>query len=120
MADSHSPPAANGPALPTPPYWAVIFTNQRTALDDAGYQAMAEQMETLARQRPGFLGIESTRDTTGYGITVSYWSDEASVRAWKGDLEHREAQRLGQERWYDHYQLRVARVERAYGFSRQT
>lgn len=103
---------------PEPPYWAVIFTNQRTPLDDEGYAATADAMEALARRQPGFLGIESTRNADGYGITVSYWADEAAIAAWKADVDHTEARRLGRERWYERYDLRVARVERAYNYHR--
>ena len=101
-------------ATPEPPYYAVIFTAQRTAADAEGYAAMAERMEALALARPGCLGVESTRDADGLGITVSYWTDETSIAAWREDARHLVAQRLGRERWYSHYSLRVARVERAY------
>jgi heme-degrading monooxygenase HmoA len=97
---------------PEPPYTAVIFTSLRTDGDN-GYGAMAERMEELGAQQPGYLGIESARD--GLGITVSYWADDASARAWKQVGEHVVAQRIGQERWYSDYRVRVARVERDYG-----
>jgi heme-degrading monooxygenase HmoA len=99
-------------ATPEPPYCAVIFTSQRTG-GDQGYAAMAERMVELARQQPGFLGVESVRDAEGFGITVSYWRDEASIAAWKAQAEHAVAQRLGRERWYGAFALRVCRVERA-------
>lgn len=99
--------------LPEPPYYAVIFTAQRTE-GDHGYGAMADQMSALAAGQPGCLGMESTRDDTGLGITVSYWADEAALMAWKQQAQHLLAQKLGRERWYSHYTLRVARVERAY------
>ena len=99
---------------PEPPYYAVVFTSQRTP-GDAGYDAMAERMAELAAQQPGYLGAESVRNADGEGITVSYWRDEASIAAWKRQAEHLQAQRLGRSRWYAHYELRVARVEMAYG-----
>ncbi|WP_421200656.1 antibiotic biosynthesis monooxygenase family protein [Aeromonas enteropelogenes] len=97
---------------PEPPYYAVIFTSQRTNVDE-GYAAMAERMLALARTQAGFLGVESARD--GVGITVSYWRDLESIRHWKSDLEHQEAQRLGREQWYRTFKTRIARVERDYG-----
>lgn len=97
---------------PEPPYFAVIFSSQRTA-GDRGYAAMAERMVELARQQPGFLGVESARDPEGFGITVSYWRDEASIAVWKAHAEHAVAQRLGRDRWYGAFALRVCRVERA-------
>lgn len=95
------------------PYYAVIFVSQRRP-GDAGYGAMAQRMEELARQMPGFLGIDSVRDASGAGITVSYWRDEAAIAQWRAHAEHREAQERGQQEWYESYQLHVARVERAY------
>ena len=97
-----------------PPYYAVIFTNQRTEHDDEGYAKTAERMVELAQTMPGFLGVESTRDETGLGITVSYWQDEQSIANWKANAEHASARQSGNEKWYEHYELRVAKVERTY------
>ncbi len=99
---------------PTPPYYAVIFTSQRTDVDGAGYAAMAAAMADLAAKQPGYLGVESARDADGVGITVSYWRDEAAIKNWKAVADHLAAQRLGRERWYSHYETRVAKVDRAY------
>ena len=101
---------------PAPPYYAVIFTSRRTE-GDQGYGAMAERMGELGSGRDGFLGIESARGADGLGLTVSYWRDEASIVAWKRDAEHQKAQRAGQQTWYADYEVRVAKVERAYGKS---
>ncbi|WP_069299415.1 antibiotic biosynthesis monooxygenase family protein [Neptunicoccus sediminis] len=99
--------------LPEPPYYAVIFTAQRRGADN-GYGAMAEKMGELAAAQPGYLGVESTRDEHGLGITVSYWQDEAALKNWKQVSEHLFAQKMGREKWYEHYTLRVAKVERHY------
>ena len=99
---------------PVPPYFAVIFSSTRTP-GDQGYGEMADRMVELAARQPGFLGVESARGQDGFGITVSYWESEAAIAAWRGQLEHRQAQQLGLERWYDHFEIRVARVERAHG-----
>ena len=101
-------------STPEPPYYAVIFTSLRTSGDD-GYSEMADRMEELARQQPGFLGLESARGADGLGITVSYWKDEESIRQWKAQGEHRVAQAHGRQKWYADYFLRVAKVERDYG-----
>ena len=70
-------------------------------------------MVSLAMSMPGYLGIESSRDDS-LGITVSYWETEADIARWKQQLEHLAAQQAGKSRWYEHYELRVAKVERAY------
>lgn len=101
---------------PVPPYYAVIFSSLRTA-GDQGYAAMAERMEALAAQQPGYLGMESTRGAEGYGITISYWRDEAAILAWKRDATHSLARETGRAIWYSDFQVRVAKVERAYGMT---
>ena len=107
----------NDPRLartPEPPYWVVMFTSRRTKADDEGYERMGEAMAELAAKQPGFLGIESTRDGEGIGITLSYWTSEQAIHDWKRVAAHAEAQRRGHERWYEDFVLRVGRVERAY------
>lgn len=101
-------------STPKPPYYAVIFSAQRTD-GDAGYGAMARRMDELAAQQPGYLGIESTRDADGFGITVSYWESEAAIAGWRRNAEHVAAREQGRTQWYAQYELRVAKVERAYG-----
>ncbi len=96
-----------------PPYYAVIFTSVRTETDE-GYSAMAKQMEELARQQPGFLGMESARNEVG--ITVSYWKTLEDIRKWKTHMDHLKAQKLGKEKWYKAYKTRIAKVERDYDF----
>jgi heme-degrading monooxygenase HmoA len=99
---------------PEPPYFAVIFTSQRTE-GERGYGNMAQRMVDLAAEQPGFLGVESARDAQGFGVTVSYWASEEAIVAWKANLEHKSAQEAGKRVWYADFQLRVARVDRAYG-----
>lgn len=100
---------------PEPPYVAVIFSN-RLRPDAEGYAEVAERMVAMARAQPGYLGHESARGEDGFGITISYWADEASSRAWREVAEHAEAQRLGRERFYAQYDLRVAVVLRQAAF----
>jgi heme-degrading monooxygenase HmoA len=100
-------------ATPTPPYYAVIFTSLRTEGDN-GYGDMAAAMVELAAQQPGYLGIESAREDLG--ITVSYWSDLESIKNWKLNAEHTQAQKLGHEKWYASFKVRISKVERDYGF----
>ena len=106
--------AAGFAQLPETPYWAVIFSSRRKTDGDNGYGAMSQVMMQRALAHPGCLGAESARSADGFGITVAYYKDEASIAAWRADMQHLSAQRLGQQRWYEHYELRIAKVERAY------
>lgn len=99
------------------PYYAVIFSSQRTLDDPSGYSETAQHMEELAKKEPGFLGIESLRDGAGKGITISYWKDPESIRQWRANEEHLIAQMKGKKSWYSNYRIRVCRVERDYEFT---
>lgn len=92
--------------------FVVIFRAQARNLD-AEYSAMAAQMRELALTQFGCLDF--TAATEGdQEIAVSYWPDEASIRAWKQHADHLLAQRLGRERWYARYSVEVAEVKRHY------
>ncbi len=100
---------------PPPPYYAVIFTSERTEGDD-GYSDMSEKMAALSKEQDGFLGMESAREEIG--ITVSYWKDLDSIRKWKMNADHLEAQMKGRTQWYQNYKVRICKVERDYEFTK--
>jgi heme-degrading monooxygenase HmoA len=100
---------------PKPPYYAVIFTSERTD-EEKGYSDTADRMFELAKEQDGFLGVESARE--GLGITVSYWSSLDAIRKWKMDTEHLIAQDLGRAQWYRNYKTRICLVERDYQFTK--
>ncbi|MFE9426481.1 antibiotic biosynthesis monooxygenase family protein [Kitasatospora sp. NPDC006697] len=102
--------------LPTPPYYAVIFNSTRTSTV-TDYAERSERMMELAAEQPGFLGVDSARGADGFGITVSYWRDEESIKAWREEAEHAAARADGRAQWYGSYTLHVAKVERAYDFT---
>lgn len=96
-------------------YYAVIFSSKRTDGDN-GYGNMAEKMEQLATQQPGFLGVESVRDSEGAGITVSYWDSLEAISNWKQNQLHKVAQEKGMKDWYQNYKVKICKVEREYSF----
>jgi heme-degrading monooxygenase HmoA len=104
--------------LPPPPYVAVLFTSLQTGADTDGYAAMADRMDQLAAAQPGYVGIESVHDASGFGITISYWATESDAVAWKQVADHLGAQQMGRERWYRRYVVRVASVTRQYDWYR--
>ncbi|MDQ1382008.1 MAG: hypothetical protein QOJ71_2727 [Actinomycetota bacterium] len=101
---------------PEPPYWAVIFSARRNRRPGDQFDETDQRMMALAARQPGYLGVETA--FTDIGITVSYWADEESIAAWKRNADHAFAQYEGRTRWYDAYELRIARVERAHSFVR--
>lgn len=96
------------------PYYQVMFISIKK--NDEGYAATAQRMVERSASYPGFLGIESFTGEEGKSMTVCYWKDEASLKAWYADEEHRRAQEKGKQDWYQYYRLRISKVERDYSF----
>ncbi len=97
------------------PYYAVIFTSLKNE-DDTGYTEMGQKMEQLAKEQPGFLGIESARNEIG--ITVSYWESLEAIANWKNNREHGIAQQKGRTDWYQWYDVKICKVEREYSHNK--
>ncbi len=100
---------------PQPPYYAAIFSSTHTGAHE-GYAEDTETILELAKGHPGFLGIEAVGDDD-LSIAVSYWDSDEAIRAFKELAEHLIIQKRGRETYYKSYKVRVARVERDYGFS---
>ncbi len=96
----------------------VIFRSVRTEEDDAGYAEAATLMEQLAAEQPGYRGFESVRGAGRVGITLSYWADDASAKAWRDNREHKAIRDAGRARWYESYDLVVAEAIRHYDWQR--
>ena len=99
--------------------YAVIFTTRSRSTDSDLYLETARKMEELAVVQPGYLGIDSARTPGELGITVSYWRDLGAIKAWRDHAEHTVAQRLGRERFYEMFTLRIAKVEHARAWRRE-
>ena len=104
--------------IPPPGAIAVIFLSGRTGADDEGYARAAAAMEIAAAARDGYLGLDSARGGDGFGITLSWWRDEAAALAWRDDPEHARIREKGRAMWYDWYRVIVATVDRAYDWTR--
>jgi heme-degrading monooxygenase HmoA len=92
--------------------FVVIFRAKVRAFD-ADYSAMAAQMRELALTQFGCLDFTAVTEGE-QEIALSYWPDEASIRAWKQHADHLMAQKLGRERWYAAYSVEIAQITRSY------
>lgn len=103
---------------PAPPYYAVVFSFRLRSIDVSEYVETADRLMEIARGLEGFCGEEAARIEDGLCITVSYWANEEAIRVWRENVEHTEARARGKREWYESFRVRVARVERDYGFER--
>lgn len=87
--------------------------SQRQAADD-GHAAMADRRVALAAEQPGYLGMETAREGSGFGITASHGRSLEDIAAWRRHAGHRVAQQTGRTHGYGRFELRVAQVLRAH------
>ncbi|MEM9705690.1 MAG: antibiotic biosynthesis monooxygenase [Pseudomonadota bacterium] len=108
----------NGEDSAERPCYAVIFSAQRTQEDQEGYDTVADRMAQLSAASPGFIEMQHARSETGFGITICYWESEQAIAQWRNNVEHRIAQERGAADWYERYEVRIAKVLRAYSGAR--
>jgi heme-degrading monooxygenase HmoA len=73
----------------------------------AEYELVSARMVALARTMPGLLDYKTFAADDGERVTVVTFASIEEHRAWRDHPEHRRAQRLGRERFYDTYAIQV-------------
>ena len=91
----------------------IVIFRARIRVHDEEYARMAARMRDLALGEFGCLHFHAVTEGRDE-IALSYWRDEAAIRAWKSHPEHLLAQQAGRERWYESYSVEVAEVTRGY------
>ena len=82
------------------------------------YERWAGRMHQLATAMPGFVSNKTFAADDGERVSIIEFESEATHGAWRDHPEHREAQRLGRERFYAEFQIQVCSLVRRYGISR--
>lgn len=98
---------------------AVIFeveTNEGRAQD---YFDLAAELRPRLDELDGFISVERFRSLADDGkfVSLSFWRDEAAVRAWREHAEHRLAQAEGKAGIFADFRIRVAEVVRDYNLA---
>lgn len=96
----------------------VTFRSRLTTTDPEGYAAMDATLSELVKDAPGFIAVKSYRADDGERLTLVWWQDAETLRAWRELPVHREAQRTGRAKWYEWYEMEVAEVVRESRFKR--
>ncbi|MGO4570624.1 antibiotic biosynthesis monooxygenase family protein [Microvirga sp. 2TAF3] len=98
---------------------AVIFEVEPREGHRDDYLAIAASLRPLLDEIDGFISIERFVSLTQPGkiLSLSFWRDEAAVKAWRLQTEHRLAQARGRAEIFEQYRLRVAEVSRDYGMT---
>lgn len=96
---------------------AVIFEVWPAEGRAGEYFDVAASLKADLERVDGFISVERFESliTKGKYLSLSFWRDEAAVRAWRNLAGHRGAQAMGRGGVFANYRLRVASVVRDYG-----
>jgi heme-degrading monooxygenase HmoA len=95
---------------------AVIFEVEPFRGKEAMYFDIAADLRENLEKMDGFISVERFQSLTRTGVflSLSYWRDEAAVRLWRNQAEHRSGQRTGRSEVFADYRIRIASVVRDY------
>ncbi|HEU4690961.1 MAG TPA: antibiotic biosynthesis monooxygenase [Vicinamibacterales bacterium] len=94
----------------------VVFRARSKPGIGKDYEEMDARMVDLAVKMPGFVSYRQYASTDGEELAVIEFESHETMAAWRNHPEHREAQRLGRERWFAEYRITVCDVARDYSF----
>jgi heme-degrading monooxygenase HmoA len=93
----------------------VVFRSRnRPDGDAAQYAKYGQRMRELVAQHPGFISIENFEGPDGEELSLEYFENDESVRAWRANPEHREVQRWAREEFYSWYSVTTCEVIRSH------
>ncbi len=94
----------------------VIVEFELRAGAESNFETALQQMQQQVRKYDGFLGEAPCRslDSEKKFVSLFYWQDRQSIKAWREDPEHVKIQHLGREKIFAWYKIRVGELEREY------
>jgi heme-degrading monooxygenase HmoA len=99
-------------------YYAVIFSSSLSDLEDLKYIEFSKKMLENVNSQNRFIEIESYREKSGKGVTISYWKSIAAIQEWREHSAHLRVHKYGCEVTYSNYSIKIWKVQREYNFKR--
>ena len=93
--------------------YAVIFKAKIKDLDEE-YAQTADRMRDIAMKEYGCTEFIANSEGD-LEIAISYWKSLEDIQAWKNNPEHKKAQALGKQKWYESFEVQVVEVLKEYG-----
>jgi heme-degrading monooxygenase HmoA len=93
---------------PDGPRIVTVFRSRLRPESAPEYHETAQRMVELARTMPGFIDFKSFEADDGERVSIITFASMETHRAWRDHPEHREAQRLGRDRFYATYDISVS------------
>ena len=95
----------------------VIFRSRRREEHESAYAELRPHIFALAQQMPGYIEAKTFTADDGEHVTIARFDTAEQERAWRDQPEHREAQRLGREKFYASYDIAICSLVEEYSFT---
>ena len=92
----------------------TIFRSRLHREHEKEYARVAADMKSLAHTMPGFVSMKTFSAEDGERVSIVEFASQDAHDAWRAHPRHREAQKLGREKFYSAFRIQVCRVERDY------
>lgn len=94
----------------------TIFRSRLRPEHEKEYHEWSDRMESLARGMPGFVSIKTFYARDGERVSIVEFETAETHDTWRNHPEHKEAQRLGREKFYSEFRIQVLDNPRGYSF----
>lgn len=97
----------------------TIFRNRLRPEHHDEYERWAARIHDLAVKMPGFISIKTFTADDGERVSIVEFESEETQRAWREQMDHRQAQELGRKLFYSEYRIQVCQPIREFSFPKK-
>jgi heme-degrading monooxygenase HmoA len=94
----------------------VFRARLRAGVDPAPLEPLGHRMYELASSMPGFISYKDFAAADGEAVSIVEFESLETLAAWRDHPEHKEAQRLGREKYFSDYHIQICSPLRSYRF----
>ncbi len=96
--------------------FGVIFEVEIDESKKSEYLQIAARLKEQLINEKGFISVERFQSLVDENklLSLSFWEDEKSILNWKKNLDHFAAQKIGRDRIFKDYRIRVIEVKKDY------
>jgi heme-degrading monooxygenase HmoA len=98
----------------------TLFRSRLRPEHENEYAEWAARIHDLAVKTPGFLAIKTFTAEDGERVSIVEFESEETMRQWREQADHRQAQELGRKLFYSEYRIQVCQPIRDYSFPKKT
>jgi heme-degrading monooxygenase HmoA len=97
----------------------TIFRSRLRPEHANDYSEWAARIHDLAVKMPGFISIKTFQAEDGERVSLVEFESEETMRNWREQADHRQAQDLGRKLFYSEYHIQVCQPIRDYSFPKK-